>query len=529
MKLVYMFVLSILIISILSGCNVNTDVPTAPHGDESFEEEEINFNIDQILYSKSYQSIEPNVELITKNSKLKLLASLGLADYSSVSVNRIIKKGGEVSIHVSGISQSEDNRLAVPQVIMEIEDLSPKNAENLKFSVAYDDYVPIKIKFGINDVINKIQSHFKVSPNRLPTFNLTKEGDDILWSVSYDGIIDKDDPLTPLINLATMIDANSGEILQSDRIAISTTFDYGQILDFMGDSTFLYKKTIVDLESNIPIEQLWYGKSKENEKFMLFSSDFKILSAQFSEDRSHISILEANDDNSNLYIISLSDKRAFKISFESKFNPRLMKWAGNNQLYLVENGDMMSTIYIYDIPQNETFFVGKFERNINRIVNKGDTFLISEILENEPNRKIMITENWASFQFINDGFSPKFISDKIIAFLNRDEKNDMNYLYIYDLKENKVLDIIEGNIAGFEILLNNNIVYINKNMNYDDYTIFKYDFETKDSTKIITANSSKVFLNEQDNLVYFNIPISLEDNKTELIYEIDLNKINQNP
>lgn len=529
MKLVYIFVLSILIISILSGCNVNTDIPATPYGDESFEEEEINFNIDQILYSKSYQSIEPNVELITKNSKLKLLASLGLADYSSVSVNGIIKKGREVYIHVSGISQSENDRLAVPQVIMEIEDLSPKNAENLKFNVVYDDYMPIKIKFGINDVINKIQSYFKVSPNRLPTFNLTKEGDDILWAVSYDGIIDKDDPSTPLINLATIIDANSGEILQSNRIAISTTFDSGQILDFMGDSTFLYKKTIVDLETNTPIEQLWYGKGKENEKFMLFSSDFKILSAQFSEDRSYISVLESNDDNSNLYIISLNDKRAFKISFESKYNPRLMKWAGNNQLYLIENGDMLSTIYIYDVSQNETLTVGKFQRNINKIVNKGSTFLISEKFENEPNHKIMMTEDWTSFKYINDGFNPKFISDKVVAFLNRDEKNDMNYLYIYDLEEKEVLDIVEGNIADFEILSNNNIVYINKNMNYDDYTIFKYDFETKISAKIMTVNNSKVFFNEQDNLVYLNVPLSLEDNKTELIYEIDLNIINQDP
>ncbi|MFA5577376.1 MAG: hypothetical protein WCZ27_04175 [Tissierellaceae bacterium] len=528
MKLVYLLILSLLTALVLSACNVNTDLPPELYSEEGFEEEEIKFDVEQILYSKSYQSIEPTVELITKNNKLKLLASLGLGQYSSVNVNRIVKRGSEVAIHVSGTALSENHRLAVPQIILEVEKLKLKNSDDLRFSVIYDDYKPIKIKFGINDVINKVQAYFKISPSRLPSFNLLKENDDILWTVSYEGIIDKDDYLTPLINLSTVIDANSGEILQSDKSTISTTFDQGLVLDFTSESSFLYKRARYDKESDKFSEQLWYGDGLDKDKFMLFSSDFKISSAKFNEDKSHVSLLETNEDNSNLYIISLKDKRAFKISCESKFNPRLMTWKGKDSLYLIESDHELSTVYRYDLGENDLEFIGSFERSIDRIVNRGQAFLMSERINDEANRKILFTEDWETFKIVAKGFNPKFVSNNTIAYLGKDEKKDLNYLYLYNLEEKRITDIVEGNIMNFEVLPSGNLIYVNKNMNYDDYTILKYLSDEKESIDMITATSNRVFFNENEKLLYLNIALASEENKLDLIYEVDIDKINEN-
>ena len=160
MKQGLFFVLSMFLMVILLSCNHNTNVPMTAEDDTTFEEEEVKYVIEQVVFSKSFQSTEPNVEVLSNKNNVKILASLGLTEYSEISINNIVKKGNVVNIHVSGI-KGENPSLSVPQVILELSELNT-NKDNLSFNIVFDDYEQLKIKFGINDILNKINPNLKL-------------------------------------------------------------------------------------------------------------------------------------------------------------------------------------------------------------------------------------------------------------------------------------------------------------------------------------------------------------------------------
>ena len=193
MKQFLFFVIVGFMMLILLSCSPINNVPMTVEDDMTFEEEQIKYNIEQIIFSKSFQSTEPSVEVISNKNNVKILASLGLAEYSDIIINKIVKKGNIINIHVSGI-KGDNPSLSVPQIIMELIELNI-NKDNITFNIVFDDYDQVKIKFGINDIINKIQSHFKIATNRLPTYNLLKEDNNIIWDISYKGVFDRENPI----------------------------------------------------------------------------------------------------------------------------------------------------------------------------------------------------------------------------------------------------------------------------------------------------------------------------------------------
>lgn len=525
MKRIIFIIVTVLIAAAFSGCSSNK-INSLTLDDARFEEEEIKYEIEQILFSKSFQSIEPSVEIITNNNKLKILASLGLSECSGVNVNSIIKKGSEVNIHVSAIYHPEDLRLAVPQVIMELKKSKLKKVEDLKFNIVYDDYTPLKVKYSINDVLNKIQSHFKISAKGTPIFNLIREDANIVWDIEYNSIFDKENPDIPLVNLYAKVNANTGDIISSEKQFISSSLDSGHILNYINDDHILYKKVVLDNDANKTTEQLWSYDITNSEKYMLYSSHYKISSAQFSQNMRYVSIIEVSDVGSELYIIPTNDKRAYKISFDNKFSPKTMRWNNNDILYLVDNSDSKSTIYSYSAENNETNNIGTFDKNIENIIILSDNFLITEKTDNEFNRKISMTTDWDKFKLIGNGFNPKFISENVVSYLYKDEDKDLNSLFVYDTKEKDVIYEIEGNILSYEILPDRNIVYVKKNTNNSDFTLVKYSLNDHKSTDIANLISDKIFYDENNKLVYLNVILPFDNEKTEMIYSLDLSKIN---
>lgn len=527
MKQVIFFVIATLLMVILISCNHNSEIPMTVEEDATFEEEEIKFTIEQVIFSKSFQSTEPNVEIISNKNNVKILASLGLAEYSEVSINNIIKKGNVVNIHVSGI-KGENPSLSVPQVIMELKELS-NNKNNLSFNIVFDDYEQLKIKVGINDIINKIKSQFKITTNRLPSYSLLKGGNNIVWNIAYKGVFDRENPIIPLINLSTVIDANTGEIIESEKTIVSSSLDQGHLLDFMPENHLLYKKTISNnSEPEATNDQLWYIDSLNAEKTTLYTSDYKIQSAQFSFDKSYISLIETNEDKQNLYIISFEDKRVFKISFETNFNPRRMRWKDNDTLYLLGNDENTSTIYTYSVENNETKIINKLDRIFDNLVIEDNLFIVTEKLENEVNRNIYITSDWHGYKLIDKGFNVRFLSQDLIAYLKRNEKSDSNFLYIYDLKDDKIVKIIEGNISNFSLINKEELIYVNQNTNHADYTLIKYSIRDNTTEDITTIIGDRIYYDENNHTVYLNILLPFEDNKAEMIYSINLDKLNNN-
>lgn len=525
MKRISIILITILMGFILFGCH-NTKDSTSLE-DLAFEEEELTYEIVQILFSKGFQSIEPTTEILTNTkNNLKILASLGLTECSEVNINQIIKKGNEINIHVSAKYDKKDLRLAVPQVIMELQKSKLKITEDTKFNIVYDDYIPLKIKFSINDVLNKIQSSYKVSLKASPRFNLIKSGKDILWDISYNSIFDRDNPDIPLMNLSTMVNANTGDIIKSEKTYISSTFDDGNVINYVSNGNLLYKKTILDGKPDIKTEQLWFYDVANDEKSMVYSSNSKISSTQFSPDLKFVSLIETNEDISDLYIISNKDNRAYKALFEDKFNPSFVRWKDHESLYLLENIDNFTLIYSYNINTNSTKLINKIKKQIESFIVFQDKFLVVEKSEDSLNKKISLTTDWKRFKLISEGFSPKVIDGNIVTYLKKAEKIDCNSLIMYDLNEERIIGKIEDNIVSYMILSDNNIAYVKKNSNHNDFTLSKYLILEKTKTDIAHLISDKLYFDDNRDLVYLNIVLPFDNEKSEVIYSIDLNKIN---
>lgn len=513
----------------LVGCNSKKEDTLALESDITFDEEEINYQVEQILFSKSFQSIAPSAEVITNNNnnnnKIRILASLGLTECSSVNVNNVVKKGSEVNIHVSAKYSKNSLRLAVPQIYMEIEKTNLKDINNLKFNIVYDDYTPLKIKFGINDVLKKLEAYYKISTKTSPTFTLSKSDESLIWSITYNSIFDRETPEIPMINLLVEVDANSGDILTSEKIYISSTLDEGSVLNYVSDNLILYKKILVDKVTNKTKEQLWSYDVLKDAKTMVFSSNYSIHSVDINTSQELISIIEADGNGTELYIISLDDNRTYKINLVEKFNPTIMSWKDKDILYLVENLDYGSIIYNFDLETNESVLVGLFKRNIKTLVSNGESFLMVEAPDENGLHSLSITTDWRNFNFINNGFLPKYIDDKHIGYLRKDETQDTNTLIIYNLEEERTIRRIEENIVNYRVISHTNLFYIVKN-SINNYTLINYSLENKSSTKIANLINEKVYYSENDELVYLNIILPFESDKREMIYIIDLSKLN---
>ncbi len=518
MKRNYLFIITLLLALSLVGCK------KAPNKLEdeslSFEEEEVEFDIEQITFSKSFQFTEPNVELITKNNKLKLMAYLGLSEHTGVNINKIIKKGNEVGVHVSGTTNVRNKRLAIPQVFIELNKADFPDIENLKFSIIYDDYQALKIKFSINDMVNKLESSLNIISKKLHSFNLIKQDNDLLWEVSYKGIFDKGSADLSIINLYALIDANTGEIIESNKDKVSTSIDFGYILDFK-DSKILYKKSC----SSSNDDQLWVYSTDDSSKQMIFSTDNKIQSSSFNEDCSYISLIESNDLSTNFYIISLSDNRAFKPLYEGSFNPNLSRWKDKDNIYLVDNVDNVSIVFSYNIKDNELVFLEKLHKIITNLIIQDDLYLVTEKTDDDFNRKISLTKNWSYFDPINTGFNTNLVDKNTLAYLYNDEKTNSNTLIIYDFNESEFLEVIENNISYLNTIDNKHLLYSNKNATSDDYSIYKYSLKERESQLLGTLLGDRVYYIDE-NTLYLNMSIPLDDAKAEIIYSIDLEKLN---
>lgn len=433
MKRIICFFLFTIIALFLPGCkNNDQNLIQSQENSQSLEEQQIDYDIEQVILSKGYQSIEPKVEVLKKGNHIKLLASLGLVNSSGVYVDKITRKGNEVNIYVHSLSKDEDIKIVVPQIIIDMKGSKLKDLDNIKFNIVNENYKPIDVKFGVNELINKIKSEFKIATDSIPTIDISSIDDKIYWNIAYSSIFDKTNYETPIINLSVQIDANTGEIIKSTKSFLSSLIDEGQVLDYSTGSYILYKKPEVDIDRNADIETLWIFDIKDNSKTMIFSSKYRISAATFSPNLENISLVESNNENTELFIIPLNDIRAYKVSFEAPIKPRIIRWKDNDNLYIVENVEDNSNIYNYNLIDNSTVLISKVNKNIVGLKILNDSFLIVEGDDNKINLKISLTNDWKEFKLKDYGFNPDFVDENKISYLEKKEKEDKNILHIYD-------------------------------------------------------------------------------------------------
>ena len=523
MKYFFKIITLLFIVSSLVGCRAG-DVPLLKKDTQTIvKDEDIKYKIEKVILSKGFQSIEPNVEVVKKGNETHLIVSAGLLESSGISIDKIVNKNNIVNIHILNELDDEKDQLAVPQIIINIKNVKSLNLDELKFNIVNENYKPISIKLGLNDVITKVKSDFKVSTNSAPIINLSNINDKIIWKITYNSILDRDNPETPLVNLSVELDANSGEIIKSTKSFISSFIDEGKILDYVMDRYILYYKT--DVENDNYTETVWYFDIKNNIKSIVYYSNVKITSAAFSPDYKNISVIETDGTKSDLFIVSRDEKKAYKVFLEEGVKPTLIKWKDKNNLIILDGDGKNTDVYNYNIKDDEIESICSLDKNIIALSIFKDYYLLTEDHGIKENKMVLLTSDWENFKFIDFGFFPRLISEDVVAYLKKNDKDDKNSLYLYDIKNNEEYDVIDLNISSISILPDDELFIVEKNKSNNDFTIYKYALKDKSLSLITNVNSEAVYYNPNRNLVYVDLVIPFESEKSEIIYSINLSKL----
>lgn len=490
------------------------------------DNDDLGFNIEQTVLSKGFQNIDPKIDILKKDDGFRILASLGLFETSGVNIIDIIKSGNEINIHIENIFDTDLNQLAIPQILIELKDIKLRSIENIKFNIINENYKPLKTKLTANEAINKVNSDFQIVTNTSPEINIIKDGEDLLWELKYKNFLDKYNLETPVVNMSVLIDANSGELVQSSKNFISVLIDEGSILDYIPNENILYKKD----EKTLLNENKWVSLLKynisENIKEVLYSTNSEILSAQFSPSHDYISVLESSNGSNNLYLISKEDNKTYKVILDNTINPSIIRWKDNDNLYILSKSEIISTIYNYNIENSSTEIVSFMYSDIIGMRVQDDNIVITVKDKETEKNSIQLTSNWIHFEIDEEGHSPRFLNDEYIGYLELNEENNTNELVILNKNTKKKRNIKDLNVSNYFKIDESTVGIISSNTNNSDFTFHKYDIDNKKLEPIVNITSNKVYYDSDSELLYVDLKVPFESTKPQIIYSLDLNKIN---
>lgn len=525
-RILFVFIMSIYTL-LLIGCanRQNPIIYKEINAVSDQSEESIRYKVERVTLSKGYQNIDPNVEVIKKGLDFKILVSLGLVESTGVKITEINKVDNEINIYIENENNTKDSQIVVPQVLIDLKGIKLKDKDNFKFNIINENYEPIKIKLGTNDIISKVNADFQLSTNTLPIINILNEEDKILWELTYNNIFDKHNLETPIIDLSILIDANSGDIIKSSKNFISSFIDEGHILDYIPNKSILYKKSEGTIKDANLKDSLWQFNIDSNDTRILYASNSKIECATPNASGEHIALIESHEGLNSLYIIEALEQKAYKVLFKEEISPSLVRWKDNKELYILNKKGKSSSLYKYNISENTTKPVASVNKDITDFQVMGDSFLITEGNENHEEIKVYTTKNWSQYGFEDYGFKPAYVDDNKIAYLSFNKNQHISSLKIYDTKRKRIYDNIDLNISQYFIIDDGTLGIIEKNNGDNEFTFYKYGLKDKNLEKITNTNSKNVFYNQDKDLLYIDLSIPFESDRSQIIYSIDLSKI----
>ncbi len=525
MKRLLSLVIALLLALFTTACSMD-DLPFLNKDTQvSSEDEELKYKIEKVILSKGYQSIEQKVEVVKKNNDISLFISVGLLESSGVYVDQVVKNGNVINIHVVNELEEEKVQLAVPQILLDIKNAKSINMDDVKFNIVNDNFKPINIKLGLNEAVNKAISDLKVVANSSPEVTLSRIDDKLIWNVTYGSIFDIYNIETPLVNLSVDLDANTGEILESKKGLISSYIDDGEIMNYLNDKFLLYRKKHRDLEKSADIQSIWYYDIAKNEKTQIYQTVGSITSTAFSPDSKHIYIIENNGNINELYIVSRKDKKAFKLLFQDNIVPSKVRWYDNDTIYILANNSGITNIYSYNIRSSKEELEATIDMELSDFRIKNKSFLLLEDDKDNTNKNIYYSTNLKELILVDNGYSPRFISSNLLAYLQHSDNNERNKVSLYDIRNDKKFDEIDVNAQSFSRISDSEMLIIEKNQNINDFTLYEYSTKDKDLNFISKLNSNSIYLNKEKNLLYVDLDVPFEAEKSQIIYSVDISKL----
>lgn len=525
-------ILILIFIALLVACNNQGNERSTTLEDNSSTEESlentgeipVDYELDKIVFSRGFQSTDPNVELIKEGQTLTLLVTAGLIESSEVKIDKITRENNIINIYISKEMEGDKVQLAVPQITALIDSSIFQNPDSLKFNIISQNYDTISLKFNKNQILNKVYSKYKIEPNTIPEVELVKSDDDIIWKIYFTNIFNKEDMKAPLFNLSVYVDAISGELLDSDQYTTSTYIAEGQILSFLPNKALVYKQE--KLIDNVPYQDLWCYNLETNEKTKLYTTKSKITSASISPDGEHISLIENDEYHSDIYLIKMSNKTAYKITPINYVHPQLIQWKNNEEIYFMDIDHDLSLLFVYNIAENESHKKFQIEKPVSSFNVLDDSIVFTESDDLSLNKNIYITNDGKNLIKIGNGFRPTFINSNRIAYLENMEKENKNILNIYKPESNEHIGFSDYDIVNYYKIDDENLLLIAKTDSSNQFKLIKYNLINESTLYLSKINSDNVFFNVNENSAYITLTTPIDKEKSiHNIYCLNLNEM----
>lgn len=527
MKHVFRTITILLIAIIVTACNSEDPNPllykdktkdksiSSSHTTDDITE--LNYIIDKITLSKSYQSTKPSTEIVKNELGISILISLGIVESSGVTIEKIEKDNTNINIYVQNENKDSAGEIVVPQVLIHFDDLIIKDIEDVNFKIINQNYTPIKVNIDIGEAISKIESSLKISTSTLPDINIEKENDKLFLSLDFINVVDLENKENPIINLNVLIDLVDGKIIESSKSAVSALIDEGTILGYIPNKYILYVKeeTIKDdVNTN-----LWVYDIKKESKEKIYTTKSKIKSLKINKNEDKIFLIESFLEYNELYILEIKDLKVYKANLDREINPFIGTWKDNETIVLIDKNDTNCGVYSLNITSNNLSYISSIEKDVKEISYLNDYFLFS--LENDYLNEIYITKNFKDNVLIDKGSNPLFIDDKTIGYLKHDKLKNKNLLWFYNIEDKSINSYSDMDVQSF-LKWEDNLAIIEKNQIGSDNPLHIYNIGQEKAVFVTSVKSDKIFLNSDKNILYVNSFIDVKENNTKVISFIDL-------
>lgn len=528
MKKSYLLFIMILIALLLSACSLE-DLPFLNRtnlNNESYDDGGFEFLVEKVILSKGYQNTQARVELVSKLDENRLLIFPGLVKSSGMEVSDITIEDDLINIVIKNKSYSS-SELVIPQISILVTKWDNRKLNDLQYNIINENFEPIKINYGIVDVLNKIQADFKITSDTYPDIDLLQEGDSILWKIDYDNIFDIESKEIPVIDLELLVDSSSGEVLMSKKSLISSLIDEGEILSFDQKHGFLYSKN--RFENQIESEELWFYDFLKDSKSKVYTSLSDIISANFRPDGLALAFIEKSEDYSIPYILELKDKRVTKIVLEENQTPKQINWHNNMELSILtstkSNQSSQSKIIAYNT-ENNTLRTDLISlSDIVTFSKIGDTVLLSEYLDDTKNNKIRLWTKGKGFTEVSLGYSPQIINENYGAYIKKNENSNMESLHIFNLETLLNDFTISDTVRSFHIISPTEIYITETSDGNSCYKTSLLNIEDRDLMTVGNINSAKSFYQSESEIVYLNLSVPFVENSPKIIFSISKDEL----
>lgn len=504
------------------GCSHIRKVPLS-NTNKTLEEKAIDYEIEKIILSKGFQSINPMVEATKEGGKLKLIVSTGIVECSGINIDKVTKMGNTITLYISALFENDKIQFAIPQATVIIEEPIETSIENLNFNIVSQNYKTISLKYNKNQIIDKIRGEFKIESNITPQVELIKDEDNVHWNITFTNLIHKNNSKSPLSNLKVEADALTGEILDYEKETISKYLDEGYLMDYLPNQLILYKR--VHSNNDIQYDSLWTYDVTTGNKEKIYTTKYKIQNAYFNPNGEYISLIEKDNSKGEVFLIEISKKITLKITPPDYFHPKLLKWKNSNELCIIDVNGETSTIFTYNIEENRLKKELKLDKVVESLDTMGNMMVFTEADELSINKNIFLIDNDMNIEQIGTGFKPSFFNDKNIIYLTNDEDMNKNMMKFYNIEKNSIMNSLDYNVINYYKLSDETILFIeNTNFN-NEYSLIKYHVGDRAILSAYKVNSPNLYYNSDEEKAYISLTISGNDRSMNNIYCIDLSKI----